>query len=178
MSLGEYLSDGNDESISTTFLKIRGKTLIYGNVIYQISNITTVGLVNLSTTKKLPQYFLWWILIGIGCLFFLPGVYKVMGIVILGVIWFLYNQFNQNRINEKYGMTIHTNHGHKVTLRSKNKDFVKKVIYALYNVMNSEELKAINFNFETLDYQAVNIEKNIGSPVIRGNITGDIVNHL
>ncbi len=78
-------------------------------------------------------------------------------------------------------MTIYTNGGTKTIFRSKSEDFIKRVILTLYSVMNSDELKAINFNFETLDMSADNsirIGKNIGSPVISGHVAGDVVSQV
>ncbi|MBC1314881.1 hypothetical protein GNE88_28200, partial (plasmid) [Trichormus variabilis PNB] len=46
---------------------------------------------------------------------------------------------------------------------------------------NSDELKAVNFNFETLDMSvdnSIKVGKNIGSPLNTGHIGGDVVNQV
>ncbi|MBC1259416.1 hypothetical protein GNE54_28875, partial (plasmid) [Trichormus variabilis V5] len=83
---------------------------------------------------------------------------------------------NKTKTTERYGMTIYTNSGTKTILTSRSEDFLKKVILTLYTVMNSDELKAVNFNFETLDMSvdnSIKVGKNIGSPLNTGHIGGD-----
>jgi hypothetical protein len=77
-------------------------------------------------------------------------------------------------------MTIYANSGTKTILVSRSEDFIKGVIMNLYNAMNSEELKAINFNFETLDMSSssVKIGTNIGAPVVTGSVSGDVVSQV
>lgn len=56
MNLSQVLPDSdNEECLKTPLLKIRGKTMFFGNVIYQISNISSIGFVDLTTTAKVKM---------------------------------------------------------------------------------------------------------------------------
>lgn len=190
MTLGQFLVDENSDSteeINTKILKIRGKTLIFGNVIYQIHNIASIGLVNRSKEKTrpkpMPKLYIALPFVGIG-LFLIPSqVAKILGalIIFLG-IWLIY-QHNPKKIivEEEYGMTIFTNAGTKTTFRSRSEDFIKRVMLTLYNVMNSNEQKAVTFNFETLDVStdnSIQIGTNIGSSVVSGHVIGDVASQV
>jgi hypothetical protein len=92
MTLSQFLSDETSyptEEINTTILKIRGKTLIFGNVIYQIHNIASIGLVSDITThiKPMPKLYIALPCIGIGLCFIPSEVAKILGalIIVLGV---------------------------------------------------------------------------------------------
>ena len=185
--LSQFLPDETSQTneIKTSIIKIRGKTLIFGNVVYQINNITSIGLVDLTTTdiKPMPKLFVALPVIGFLFLFIPYEMAKVFGVLLILLGFWLIYQHNQNKTKtrEKYGMTIYTNSGTKTIFMSKSQDFIKRVILTLYNVMNSEELKAINFNFDTLDMsvdKSIGIGTNIGSPVVSGHIGGDIVNEV
>ena len=57
-------NSNNDTEISTSIIKIRGKTLIFLNSIYQISNISSLRLLDLSKVKPFPINLLWGGLVG------------------------------------------------------------------------------------------------------------------
>ncbi|AOY82915.1 MULTISPECIES: DUF6232 family protein [Moorena] len=184
--LSNFLPDDVSEptEVKTSFLKIRGKSLIFGNVVYQIHNITSIGLVDLSSnaTYKQPMNKLsivLFIIMIIALATVLYGFFSNIIVVIAIGAWLIYDSKKTitKKIN-KYGMTIYTNNGINKILVSRDKEFIKKVIWTLSDVMNSNEPKAITFNFETLDMsdKSIEIERNIGSPVVSGDIEGDIVN--
>jgi hypothetical protein len=75
------------------------------------------------------------------------------------------------------------NSGEGVILTSKSKDFVLMIVLTLYNIMNSDEPKAVAFNFDTLriervENRSINIEKSYGSTVVSGQVAGDVVNNV
>jgi hypothetical protein len=185
--LSQFLPDDNSSptEIKTSLIKIRGKTLIYGNVVYQIHNIASIGLVDLTSTviKPMPQLLVVLPIIGIFFLFIPSELAKILGFLLIALgAWLIY-QHNLNKIKttERYGMTIYTNGGTKTILVSRSEDFIKKVILTLYTVMNSDDLKAINFNFETLDISvdnSIGIETAIGSSVVSGHVGGDVVSQV
>ncbi|NEP29070.1 MAG: hypothetical protein F6K49_46825 [Moorea sp. SIO3I6] len=183
--LSNFLPDevSDPTEVKTSFLKIRGKTLIFGNVVYQIDNIASIGLVNLSknTTEKKPMSNVFIALFVILILLFISSVYygffsKIIVFIIAIGAWLIYD-YNKTitKTIEKYGMTIYTNSGLKKILVSRDKEFIKKVILNLYSVMNSNEPKAITFNFEN---KSIEIQNNIGSPVVSGNVEGDVVSRV
>lgn len=183
--LTQFLSDEKNipTEVKTSIIKIRGKTLIYGNVVYQIHNIASIGLVDMTTTvvKPMPKLFIALPIIGFLFLFIPSEIAKLLGILLIGIGILLIYQHNLNKtkITERYGMTIYTNGGTKTILVSRSEDFIKKVILNLYDVMNSDELRAINFNFETLSVDnSIGIGTAIGSSVVSGHVGGDIVSQV
>lgn len=188
MTLSQFLPDENNyptEEINTKILKIRGKTLIFGNVIYQIHNIASIGLVDMTktTVTPMPKLFVVLPFIGVSFLFIPSELPKILGILLILIGIYLICRHNMNKVKKtgKYGMTIYTNGGTRTIFRSKSEDFIKRVILTLYSVMNSDELKAINFNFETLDMSADNsirVGTNIGSSVVSGHVGGDVVSQV
>ncbi|BAZ02380.1 hypothetical protein NIES37_63920 [Tolypothrix tenuis PCC 7101] len=188
MTLNQFLQDetiDTTEEINTNILKIRGKTLVFGNVIYQIHNIASIGLVsNITThTKPMPKLYIALPIIGIFLFFIASEVTRILGCLIIVLAIWLIKRHNASKttIDGKYGMTIYTNAGTKKIFRSRSEEFVKKVILTLYSVMNSDELKAITFNFETLDVStdnSIKIGTNIGSSVISGHVVGDVASQV
>lgn len=182
--LSQFLPDEPDKTteVKTPLIKVRGKTLLFGNVVYQIHNISSIGLVDLTTTKPIPRFYWALLFLGIVFLFVVPDQQaKILGFLILCLVAWLFYQHHLNKTTERYGMTIYTNSGSRTILTSRSEDFIKRVILTLYNVMNSDEFKAINFNFDTLDMStdnSVQIGTNIGSPVVSGHVGGDVVNQV
>jgi Family of unknown function (DUF6232) len=183
MMLNQFLPDdlsGNTE-IKTSFLKIRGKTLIYGNVIYQIHNISSIGFVDLTTTKLVPRFYYILLIIGILCILVSDITVRSVGLFLLLSVGWLFYQHNLNKTTERYGMTIYANSGSKTILINRSEDFIKRVILTLYNAMNSIELSSININLDTLDMSvdnSVQIGMNTGSPIVTGSVSGDIVSQV
>lgn len=178
--LNQFLADETEDSkeVKPSIIKVRGKTLVFGNVVYQIHNISSIGLVDLTTTRPIPKYF--WGLLVAGILLVLTPIIqpRILGFIcLIFVAWLFYNHFLSNT-TERYGLTIYTNAGTKTIFVSRSEDFIKKVILSLYDVMNDDEPKAINFNFETLSIDrsetSIQIDKNIASPINLGYVEGDI----
>jgi len=182
--LSQFLTEDNNNTteIRTKFLKIIAKTLIVRNVVYQIHNIASIGLVDLTTTKAIPKYF--WVLLVIGIGSLLSGNLQIVifGIVILVVVAWLFYHHNKTKTRERYGLTIYTNAGTKNIIPSSSKEFIKKIIFTLYKVMNTEEAKAITFNLEncSIDQSDKSIENgtNLGYTIISGDVEGDIFNEF
>ena len=56
-----------------------------------------------------------------------------------------------------------------------------QVLLTIHNIMNTEELSAINVNFDQrqiYEEQLVSIEEMTASSVISGNVQGDVVSNL
>jgi hypothetical protein len=180
--LNKFLPDDliRNAEIQTPVLKIRGKILIHGNVIYQIHNISSIGLVDLTTKRVMPTFY--WILLIFSalCLFAPDTTTKSVGFCLLCLVVWLFFKHNSNKTTERYGITIHTNSGDNTILFSRSKDFVKSVILTLYKAMNSNELSSININLDTLDMSdnSVQIGTNIGGHVVTGSVSGDVVGQV
>lgn len=184
-NLSQILPDNDDRDfLKTPLLKIRGKTMFFGNVIYQINNISSIGFVDLTTTTKIKMPSINYLLLfaGVLCLFIPQEFVGVLGIIlaIILIILSIYLMIKHQgeKVNERYGMTIYSNSGTKKVLTSRDKDFIFRVMLTLSNVMNSEQPKALNINFETLNMsdQSVKIGTSTNSPVVTGVVGNDLVN--
>lgn len=177
-SIGSFLLGGRDDDNirRTPELKLRGRTLIFGNTIYQLCNVASLEVVDLTTTKNFPMYILLLALVGL----FLLGNRgtTIVGVAVLGLSGYLaYNWYN-TRTNERFGLSIITNAGSlgAVTLVSKDLDFLKQIAITINNLMNSDdEAKAISFNF---DQRKIDIETMTNSSLVAGNVHGDLVNNV
>lgn len=176
------LGDDQSKEITTSILKIRGKTLVFENSVYQISNISSVSLVNLSTRESMPSYFIWMLVID-GVLLVIPiDNIRILGAVVLAaiVIW-LFFDYRKSKIKNNYGIDLGLNSGEKTILLWDNYDFIVQVLLTINNIMNTEELNAINVNFDQrqiYEEQLVSIEEMTASSVISGNVQGDVVSNL
>jgi hypothetical protein len=189
--LHQLLPQGNSDSdkknplIKTSLLKVIDNTLVFDNTVYQIRNISTVALADLTEVyainTSVPSWY--WFLLALG--FILIAFYG-LGILILIYVGWLFVQhrnLEKSRTVEKYGLSIGMNSGEGVILTSNSKDFVLAIVLALYSIMNTKEAKALAFNFDTLkidriEDKSIKIEKSYGSAVISGQITGDVVNNV
>ncbi len=178
-SMKQLVSDARSKEIDIDTLKVRGKTLIFGNSIFYIPNISRIDVHDLSieNEKSLPWYF-WLLLITSFLLYFVfeQALLSVVFIALMGLI--LYNYLLKDRqFRNRYGLGITLNSGSSTTMISPYLDFVKEVAVVLYNIMNSEEDKSINFHFD--ERKIVEIGGDVsGSTVVSGHVAGDIVNSI
>ncbi|WP_434687585.1 DUF6232 family protein [Pseudanabaena minima] len=183
--LHQLLPQGSNEqegkTIKTSLLKIVDNTLVFGNTVYQVRNISSVTLADLSETyavnTNVPTWY--WFLVGLGVVL----LFVFIGILILGYAAWLFwqhSQLDKTRKVEKFGLKLVMNSGESMILTSKSKDFVLSIILNIYRVLNSEEPKALTFNFETLQIEdkSINIGQSYGSSVVSGQVSGDVVNNL
>jgi hypothetical protein len=186
-NLSQILPDSDSEDLlKTPLLKIRGKTMFFGNVIYQINNISSIGFVDLTTTTKIKMPLINYILLfaGVVCLFVpqkeIGKIGIILGVILIGLAIYLMVKHQSEKVDERYGMTIYSNSGTRKILTSRDKNFIFDVMLTLSNVMNSEELKAVNINFETLNMsdQSVTIGQNTGSPIVTGSVGQNLVNSV
>jgi hypothetical protein len=178
-------SDSDNKTIKTSLLKIVNNTVIFDNTVYQIRNISTVALADLTEThainQAVPGWYWFLVTLGVVLLFF----YGIGIFILVGVGWLFWQHINleKSRTVEKYGLRIRMNSGEGVILTSKSKDFVLRIVLTLYNIMNSDEPKAMAFNFDTLQIEriedrSISIERSYGSTVISGQVAGDVVNNV
>ena len=167
-SLGDLLkgltSVNDTEHILSETIKIRGKSLIINDTIYQISNITSVRVVELH--KTIPWF---WILVAVVGFFSLFS-YFIFGAVVLAVSGaILYNWYTK-WMSERYGLGITTSAGSidSIILLHNNKQFLTRAALTINNIMNTET--------------PMNAEINIRDHRILGDVTtintGDVVNSV
>ncbi|XZO01477.1 MAG: DUF6232 family protein [Microcoleus sp.] len=187
--LHQLLSESNSDSnknkpIETPLLKVLNNTIVFDNTVYQIRNISTVALADLTKTyainTSVPSWY--WFLLVLGfCL-----IFAFIGILILMfVAWLFWQHRNleKSRTVKRYGLRISMNSQEEVILTSNSKDFVLAIVLTLNRIMNTEETKALQFNFETLTIEriedrSISIERTYGSTINSGQIAGDAVNNI
>ncbi|MEH2041271.1 DUF6232 family protein [Nostoc sp.] len=177
--LSENTSDSNE--ISTSIIKIRGKTLIFVNSIYQISNISSLRLLNLSRVQAFPKYLVWLIIVGLALLFVFPGNIKIFGFVMLAYAGWQFYQYEQNKLRIRYGLKISLNSGEQPIITNSDAEFLKEMMLVLYNIINNDELRAFTFNLDQrqiVEDKSINIDSMFGANFVAGNVTGDVVNNL
>ncbi|MEM1169830.1 MAG: hypothetical protein AAGJ08_12315 [Cyanobacteria bacterium P01_H01_bin.35] len=169
--------------VKTSLVKVRGKTIIYGNSIYQINNITSLSFVDLTTEKKVTkQFFIYYLIslfIGIVLLLVPDITARILGLLILGVDIWLFIKHQGNKITERYGMLMVVNSGEQVILVSSSPKWIIEVIVELCDVMNTDKLKSLNLNFDnhSID-RSINVDKSIGSNFVSGEVGGDVVSSI
>jgi hypothetical protein len=189
--LHQLLPQGNSDSekknplIKTSLLKVIDNTLVFDNTVYQIRNISTVAVADLTKTyainTSVPSWY--WFLLVLGIILI---AFYGLGILILFYVGWLFVQhrnLEKSRTVENYGLSIGMNSGEGVILTSNSKDFVLAIVLSLYKIMNDEETKGLKFNFDKLTIErvedrSIKIENSYGSAINSGKIIGDVVNNV
>jgi len=170
----------SNKEIKTDVLKVRGRTLIFENSIYYISNISALEVVNLSTVRIMPRYY--WGMLAAGLLSlvfsysFEQGCFFVVGLFLCGIAGYLIYNFLQNALVEAYGLNIILNSGTSTCLIGKDREFLVKIALTLHNIMNDEKLSAFNFNLD--QRQITEIKGVSGSTVVTGSVSGNIAHNV
>ena len=99
---------------------------------------------------------------------------RILGLLMLAVDIWLFIQHQRNKIFERYGMRMRLNSGEQIILVSSSAEWIIEVIVSLYEVMNTEELKSFNLNFD----RSIKVEKSIGSSFVSGSVGGDVVSSI
>lgn len=176
--------DLDNKTIKTSVLKIVKNTIVFDNTVYQIRNVSTIALADFTKEQAINQSVpIWyWLLLGVGVvsIFFVVGIF-----ILIFVAWLFYqhSQLEKTRTIENYGLRIRMTSGEETILVSKNKNFVLTIVLTLYNIINSDEPKAVKFNFETLQIdkiedRSISIESSYGSSIVSGQVEGDVVNNI
>jgi hypothetical protein len=171
--------NSDEKTVKTPVLKIIQNTVVFGNAVYQISNISTLELADLTKTvsvnQKAPTWY--WFVVALGVVL-LPFFIGIFVLIYAGYLFWQHKNLDKSRTIEKYGLRIGMNSGDAVVLASSSKEFVLRIIVTLHNIMNSDEPKSVAFNFETLNIEdkSVSIEQAHGSTVVSGQVSGDVVN--
>lgn len=155
-------------------LKLRGRTLIFGNTIYPISNISAVEVVDLSTERRLPTSIVVFGAVGL-LLLTLGRRMTIAGLALMGIAIYSYNDWNSAKTSAGYGLSIVTNARAlgSVVLVSNDAAFLRQVALAIGKAFNhpSDEL-SLNFHFDLKQIET--------APVLTSNhvvdrITRDVV---
>lgn len=167
--------------IKTNFLKVRGKTLIFRNTVYQISNISSVSLVDLSTVKSMPSYFIGLFIFGLMAIFVPMNQVKFIGFAVLAFVVWRFIEYRKSKFVKSYGIGTFMNSGTSVILTSWDLEFMKRVILTINNIMNADEPNFLTFNLENnkiIEDNSIKIGEMTGSNLITGAVKGDVVNNV
>lgn len=164
------------KEIKTDLLKVRDRTLVFNNSIYQIANISAVHVLDLSTTKPIPRYFLLILIAGLGLL--AAEDLAFIGVLVLGLLAFLFYRYWKDKLDAAYGLMIVVNAGIEASpiLVSTSSKFLKEIALTLLNIINSDEGGSVTFNFD--HRRIIDVDNMSGSTFVGGSVSGDIVNNV
>lgn len=152
-------------------LQIRARTIVIGNSIYPIGNISTITFSDLRT----PVPLIVWLMLGIGgiCLFG-DGAARLIGMLMVIAAIYCYMLHFNAKSEADYSLALHMNGGNTAVLMSNNGDFLKAIALELYEVVELEQPSNTTFNLD----QSIKIDNITGSAVAVGSVRGDIVNNV
>lgn len=152
-------------------LRIRGNTLVMGNSIYPIGNISTITYTDL----RKPVPLIVWIVLGAGvlCLPWSWGT-RWLGLVLMAVAAFLYFAHLKSKADADHALSIRMNGGNTVAVLGNDGDFLKAIALELYEVIELDRTSHATFNID----RSVKIDNITGSVVPVGDVRGDIVNNV
>lgn len=165
----------NAKELKTDLVKIRGKTLVFRNTIYQIPSIAAIETVSFSASFPWPAmlgiFFALW-LIGNG------GPLFIVGLAIGAWAGYALYKYSQRRM--QHGLLILLNAGIEAStiIVSEDKEFVQRVSLTLYEIMNDDNYdRAVNISFDQRQIQEVSISEVTSSTIVAGStVGGDVVN--
>lgn len=174
--IGGKRSNGARE-LKTDLVKIRGKTLVFKNTIYQISNIAAIETV--SFYASIPLLAILGVLLAIWALT-QGGIVAVIGLLIGS--WSGFSLYKYWLRRTQYGLLILLNAGIEAStiILSPDKDFIQQVSLVIYDIMNDEDYsRAINISFDQRQIQEISIRETSNSTIVAGSaVRGDVVNTI
>jgi len=175
--------DDKDKEFDGGVVKIRDRTLIVGNSIYQISNISMIEVADLSTEEDVPTPSIVIALILIGLLLILTSLILdmasdlrfllgVLSLSLIGFAMFVNSRREKKKVNAAFALYVTMNSGNKASILSDDADILKQMMLVLFSVMNHKQAnQQVNFNLDQRQIYDLN-----GSVFSSGNVSGDIVN--
>ena len=152
-------------------LRIRGNTLVMGNSIYPIDNISTITFTDL----RKPVPLIVWIILGVGVACMLMGdMARLLGFLLVVLAAYLLFLNWKSRAAADYALTIRMNGGNTAVVLGNNGDFLKEIALELYEVIELGKTSHATFNID----RSVKIDNITGSVVPVGDVRGDIVNNV
>ncbi len=174
--LSRLFSTENDRSRKGTILKVLDKTLIFDDIVYQISNVSRISALDrVDEINPLPWYFwvilVFWVLSGSvnGFRFFEEISFYVLLFVIFRSIVFPFLKFIYiTSQRQRYGVYIELSSGTSTILYGADMSFIREIVVQITDVMNSE--KDVNY---TVNFDQRQIVDNLtGSTVVMGGMSG------
>lgn len=110
-------------------LKIRGNTLVIGNSIYAIDNISNVTFADL---RKPVPVIVWILLLTGGVLVLRGGLFAITGFMLVALAAYLVYLNWVSRAAADYGLSIRMNGGNTAAVLGNNVEFLKAIALELY----------------------------------------------
>jgi hypothetical protein len=152
-------------------LRIRANTLVIGNSIYPIANISRVTLSDL----RRPIPVIVWIMLGVGIIgMLMRGSMALIGFLMVAAAGYLIFLNLKSRAAADYALSVQMNSGNTAVIMNNDGDFLTAIALELYEVIELEKASNTTFNID----QKVMIDNITGSPVRITGIHGDIVNNV
>lgn len=151
-------------------LRIRENTLVIGNSIYPIANISTITFADLRTPK--PRIVWITFVLGLICLPF--EEIAVVGLILVCIAIYLAMVHENSRSAADFALSIRMNAGNTAVVSSNDGKFLKAIALELYEVIELEKPSNTTFNID----QKVRIDNITGSTLRITGIQGDIVNNV
>jgi hypothetical protein len=152
-------------------LKIRGNTLVIGNSIYPIDNISTITFADL----RRPVPAIVWVILGVGLMGMLMGrMAAFLGFLMVALAAYLLYLNWKARAAADYSLTIRMNGGNAAEVLGNNGSFLKAIALELYEVIELKQPSHTTFSID----RSIKIDNITGSVVPLGGVNGDIVNNV
>jgi hypothetical protein len=152
-------------------LRIRENTLVIGNSIYPIANISTITFSDLRT--PIPNSVWICLVLGVICLPFGDAA-TLVGFILLGAAFYFWISHENAKSTADFALSIRMNAGNTVLVAANDGEFLKAIALELYEVIELEKASNTTFNID----QKVMVDSITGSTVRITGIHGDIVNNV
>lgn len=152
-------------------LKIRANTLVIGDAVYPIANVSVITLEDLR--RPIPSWV--WVMGGISVILILTqSVWALLGGMLLVLTVTLILKTLMLRSAADYSLNVRMNGGNTAVVLNNDADFLKSIALELYEVIELEKASNTTFNID----QRVLIDTMTGSTLALTGIHGDIVNQI
>jgi hypothetical protein len=151
-------------------LQIRRNTLVIGNTVYPVGNISRVTVSDLRT--PVPTYV--WIMTGLGVFCLLIPDSRIIGLLLVAAAGYLLYLNWKSKSAADYALSIQMNSGNTAVIMSNNGDFLKTIALELYGVIEHGRPSNATYNID----RSTRIDNITGAVVALGGVQGDIVNNV
>lgn len=139
-------------------IEINKNILKFGSSVYQFKNVTGFHVGEFEKEPFPRQAFIMLLVLGVATLALVVGI-----IFLLWALWLFINHRKQQSI---YGLAIYLNSGRKRVFRSTDKDFLYRIVNAMYRLMSEDS--AMNVLVD-MSNRSVNVEGDFTGTAITGD---------
>lgn len=151
-------------------LQIREKTLVIGNAIYSIANISRIIFSDLR--NPVPTFV--WVMLAIGVIMVLTVVGAGLGILLIAIACYLLYLNYKSRSAADYALSFQMNSGSREVIMSNDGSFLKAIAVELYEVIELEKSSNVVYNID----QRTRIDNVTNSSVRITGVQGEIVDNV